>query len=132
MNISPLEPQDVYRKLALENGPMALIKKGHIPLVKPETQNDKELLQACKDFEAIFVNQLLQEMRKTVPKDGLIPTSQEEEIFTGMFDEEVSKQISQSGRMGLAEMMYEQLRDRSLDDKPGGLTPIADPRRDNK
>ena len=117
MEISSLNPQDVYRKLALENGPMALIKKGQIPLVKPETQNDKELLQACKDFEAIFVNQLLQEMRKTVPKDGLIPTSQEEEIFTGMFDEEVSKQISQTGRMGLAEMMYQQLRNHSLDDK---------------
>jgi len=118
MNINPLNPQDVYLKLALEKGPMALVKKGQVPLVKPETPDDKKLLQTCRDFESIFVNQLMKEMRKTVPKDGLIPTSEEEELFTGMFDEEVSKMISQSGRMGLAEMMFEQLRDKSQDHKP--------------
>ena len=117
MNISPLQPQDIYLKLALENGPMSLVKKGHIPLAQTKGQTDEELLKACRDFESIFINQLFKEMRKTIPKDGLIPTSQEEELFTGMFDEEVSKMISNSGRMGLADMLYQQLRDKSLENK---------------
>lgn len=117
MNISPLQSQDIYLKLALESKPLSLVKKGHIPLEKAGGQTDEELLKTCRDFESLFVNQMFKEMRKTIPKDGLIPTSQEQELFTGMFDEEVSKMISNSGRMGLAEMMFQQLRDKSSDNK---------------
>ena len=105
-------------RVALEKGPMALVKKGHIPLAEPESKTDEELMETCKQFESLFVNQLLKEMRKTVPKDGIIAQSQEEEMFTSMFDEEVSKQISNSGRMGLAEMLFDQLRNKSKDNKP--------------
>ena len=118
MNISALKPEDIFLKASLQKGPMAMVKKGPIPVFDTENKSDEELIETCKQFESLFVNQLLKEMRKTVPKDGIIPQSQEEEMFTAMFDEEVSKMISSSGRMGMAEMLFEQLRDKSKDNKP--------------
>ncbi len=117
MNISSLKPEDIFMRVALEKGPLKLEKQLPISLNKSNSQSDEELLEACRQFEAIFLNQLLKEMRKTVPKDGLIPQSYEQEIFTGMFDEEVAKNISKSNRMGMADMLFEQLRDHSKDDK---------------
>jgi len=118
MNISALKPEDIFLKTSLEKGPLAMVKKGHIPMIDIENKSDEELIETCRQFESLFVNQLLKEMRKTVPKDGIIPQSQEEEMFTGMFDEEVSKMIASSGRMGMAEMLFDQLRDKSKDNKP--------------
>lgn len=80
-----------------------------IPLLPPDGEDEGKLLEACRNFEAIFVQQLLKEMRKTVPKNGLMPESMESGIYTSMFDEEISKQVSQHGRLGLAEMMFKQL-----------------------
>ena len=67
------------------------------------------LEQACKDFEALFINQMMQEMRKTVPQDGLINGGQAEQIYTGMLDAELSRSISNQRSMGLSSMLYRQL-----------------------
>ncbi len=101
MDISPLNPAEKLFGLLQDNR--------QIPLVPVEGEDEEKLLDACRNFEAIFVRQMLKEMRKTVPKDGFIPESMESNVFTSMFDEEVSKQISLRGRMGLAEMMFQQL-----------------------
>lgn len=72
---------------------------------------DKQLRAACQDFEAIFINQLLTQMRASIPKGGLFPESQAEEIYRGMLDEEYSKVMSRSGSgLGLGEMLYRQLK----------------------
>ena len=104
-------PMDSFMKLRVQGI--------HIPLVKAEGMNDKELLKACQDFEAVFLHQMLKEMRKTVPKEGIIPESNEQDVFTTMFDEEVAKTMSKQGGFGLAEMLFEQLRDKSKDKKSG-------------
>lgn len=71
--------------------------------------DDKELEKACRDFESIFVNYLMQKMRETIPEDGLLDGGQAEKIYTGMLDTEVSKTISQQRGVGLAAMMYAQM-----------------------
>ena len=68
-----------------ENFIRFLMDKKPLPLVNPKTDDDKSLLKACQDFEAIFVQQLLKEMRKTVPKDGFIPESNEHEDSVRLF-----------------------------------------------
>lgn len=74
-----------------------------------ETRNDEELQKACRDFESIFVNYMMQQMRQTVNKSGLLGASRAEEIYTSMLDSEVSKQVSQEGGIGLAAMIYNQM-----------------------
>lgn len=78
---------------------------------------DKKLKESCRDFEAIFIYQLLSQMRSSIPKGGLFQESQAEKIYQSMLDEEYSKVISRSGdNLGLGEMLYRQLK-RDMDAK---------------
>ncbi|MEJ2158482.1 MAG: rod-binding protein, partial [Desulfobacteraceae bacterium] len=61
--------------------------------VDAQTEDDK-LLKACDDFEALFVKYMMQQMRETIPENGLFGQSQAEKIYTGMLDDEVAKSVS--------------------------------------
>ena len=69
----------------------------------------KALEKTCRDFESLFVNYLMQEMRKTIPEDSLFGGGQAEKIYSGMLDGEVSKTIAQQRGIGLAALLYNQL-----------------------
>lgn len=68
---------------------------------------EARLRAACKDFEAIFLNEMMKAMRATVPEGGLLPRKLSQQIFEGMFDEEVARRAS--GGFGMAELLYEEL-----------------------
>ncbi len=72
-------------------------------------QSSDELKKVCRDFESIFVNQLMQQMRRTIPKEGLLGGGKAEEIYTTMQDAEMAKNISQQRGIGLADVLYRQL-----------------------
>ncbi len=75
-----------------------------------ETVDKGEVLEACRAFESYFIQTIFREMRKTsLDNGGFIGKSNAENIFTDMLDEEVSKQASAAGGIGLADMMYKQL-----------------------
>jgi flagellar protein FlgJ len=79
-------------------------------LEEAKNSNDKEKLEAtCKQFESIYINILMQNMRKTVGDGGLIEKSHARKMFEGMLDEEISKEVSKGQGMGLAQIMYQQL-----------------------
>ena len=70
----------------------------------------EELRTATKEFEAIFLYQMISAMRKTIGDGGLIEKSNGEEIFEGMLDEEWSRKLAgRHGSRGLAEVLYQQL-----------------------
>ncbi|HHW68365.1 rod-binding protein [Defluviitalea raffinosedens] len=75
-----------------------------------EEKDDKALKKACQEFESYFINQLFKEMRRTIQPGGLIEKSQAEEIFQEMLDEEYAKNASQSNGIGLANVLYKQLK----------------------
>jgi len=78
--------------------------------VKPASgKDDLALKKACRDFESLLVAQMLKEMNKSVPKNDLFGSKEKEEIWQGMLDDEVAKQISKSGAMGLGDTIYVQL-----------------------
>jgi len=72
------------------------------------SKEDKELQEAAKQMEAMFIYQMYSQMRKTVDKGGLFEQSMGEEIFTGMLDYEISSKAAERGKLGLAEMIYQQ------------------------
>ena len=76
---------------------------------KDAKADDAKMKAACKDFEAVFMNYMLSQMRKTVPKNGLIPQSSAQDIMQSMLDTEMTKNMSQAGGIGLADMIYRQL-----------------------
>lgn len=72
-------------------------------------KQDKNLEKACKDFESLFLNQLLTAMRKTIPKNEG-ENNREKEMFESMMDSEMSKSWAQSDGVGLANVLYQQLK----------------------
>lgn len=75
--------------------------------LKPD---DKRLLDACQEFEAIFVKQMLTSMKKTVEKSGLIDGGMTEDIFEDWLYDEYAAQISKRGDLGLSQKMFHQLK----------------------
>lgn len=75
--------------------------------VKPP--ENKELKKVAKQFEAVFVNQMIGAMRKTVMPGGLIPESNAERVFKGMLDSENAERIADSEQLGLSQIVYEHL-----------------------
>ena len=74
-----------------------------------EAKDDAKLKKTCQDMEAMFLNMMMADMRKTVQKSKLVDDSKEE-IMTSMLDSEMTKNMAKAGGMGLADMMYRQLR----------------------
>lgn len=101
-----IAPNDIYIKGKYDEE----ILKKRIEAAKKD-QKDEKLMETCKEFEAIFINMMLKEMRKTVPDGGLIEKSTGTKIFEDMYYEEVAKNISdKDDGIGLAKMLYEQFK----------------------
>lgn len=82
--------------------------------VKPEDveaiKRDKDLRKACEGFEAMFLSMMYRQMRATVPKNELFGESNALKIFQDMRDDELMKNVAAGGGIGIADMMYKQLK----------------------
>lgn len=80
--------------------------------VDTKTATEEELLDACKEFEAYFVEQLYKGMEKTIMK------AEDEESSTSYMDyfgdmqiQEYAKLVTDQGDgIGLAQQLYEQMK----------------------
>lgn len=71
--------------------------------------NDKEKLkEVCTDFEAIFIEKLWGEMKKSVSKNGLFSDPINNQ-YMDLFDFEFSKKLAQGGGIGLSKFLYNNL-----------------------
>ncbi len=71
--------------------------------------DEKRLEKACQEFESIFIHQMMKTMRQTIPRTGFMTEGKERNIFQALFDEEISKNISKSGGLGLGKMLHRQM-----------------------
>lgn len=74
---------------------------------------DSELMDACRQFEAYFVEQMFKEMMKTIPSESEGAGSMnsmldyyKDQMIQGIAEETTK----QNGGLGLAQMLYEQMR----------------------
>lgn len=67
---------------------------------------NERLRAATRDFEAVFIQQMLSVMRETVPDGGLLDGGQSEEIFSSLLDEHLAGLSVGEGRGGLADALY--------------------------
>ena len=72
--------------------------------------DDTRLREASNEFEAIFIQQMLITMRKTTLESDFIKKSEGEKIFRSMLDEQYAVLSAKSGRLGLGEMIFQQLK----------------------
>ena len=88
-------------------------------LHKSKTLDKKALLKACQQFEALFIHQMMKDMRKTVQEGELLHGGNGEKIFMDMRDQAMSDELAEAGGLGLAKMIYRQLLD------PGDREPLG-------
>lgn len=74
-----------------------------------------KLKTACQEFEQLFLTQMLNQMRSSIPKGegGLFGGGQQEEMFNGMLDQERAKAWSQDGGVGLANLLFQQMKEQT-------------------
>lgn len=73
------------------------------------TATDEQLYEACKQFEAYFVEQVFKAMRATVPKSAA-STASALDMFEDNLYQEYAKQTAENGQLGLAQQLFEQMK----------------------
>ena len=80
-------------------------------LDKASASGDNEkIMEAAKTFESYFINMLFKQMRSTINySDGMFERSNAEVLFQEMLDEQYSEIATESGGIGLAKSIFEQM-----------------------
>ncbi len=113
-----LQAREVYERTRLQRDLAAARERARgggsdaisAPVVRrANIDRQSKLYQAAQDFEAIFVKQMLNAMRKTVDKSGFVEGGMAEEIFEDMLYDEYAKKMTRVAGFGLAEQIYLQL-----------------------
>lgn len=77
-------------------------------------QDDKALMEVCEQFESIFVKMMFDTMKaantEEDDEDAFIQKSFGRGIFEDMKDDEISKKVASAGGIGIAKVMYNQLK----------------------
>ena len=73
---------------------------------------DDELMDACKQFEAYFLEQMFKEMMKTIPESDSISgsTSSMVDYYKDMMVQNIAADSTEQNSLGLAQMLYEQMK----------------------
>jgi flagellar protein FlgJ len=72
-------------------------------------EKDENLYKACVEFESLFIKQMLDAMRQTVTKSGLIGGGMAEEIFEDFLYDEYAMKMAETAGFGLSDTLYNQL-----------------------
>lgn len=76
---------------------------------------DKQRLkQAAREFEALFLEQLMKDMRDATPKADLLGRGRDQELFQEMLDGEFVRLMTNSGGIGLADFLVRSLADKGI------------------
>ncbi len=72
--------------------------------------SDEELMDACKEFEAYFIEQVFKGMRDTViPAEEKTSMTMKDYFEDNMY-QEYAKNASDQGDYGIAQMLFEQMK----------------------
>lgn len=73
---------------------------------------DEELMDACKEFEVYFTEQVFKAMQKMVPKseESSAANSQLKDYYKEELIKEYANASAERGGLGIAQMMYEQMK----------------------
>lgn len=88
----------------------------HLPVSKQaaegpsQAKEEAKLKEACQQFEEMFLTQMMKQMRKSAPKGGLFKGGQAQKQFEGMLDQERAKAWASDGGVGMAQMLFEQMK----------------------
>ena len=94
-------PIDSNKELAMDVQGMAKLRN------LAQQNSPQALKESATQFEALFINMMLQSMRQATPQGGLFE-SHDKALYTSMYDQQLSQTLANRG-MGLADMLVGQL-----------------------
>jgi peptidoglycan hydrolase FlgJ len=110
------------------------VKAAELPLEKlaanKNVSEQDKIGEACKQFEAVLLRQILSEARKPMTNTTMNPNSTANSIYNDMIDHQLAKDMSQSGAVGLAKSLQSQLVHQVLrpaDAAKGVAAPVTTP-----
>lgn len=86
---------------------------------------DQELKRVSREFESIFISQLLKVMRETIEESGLTEGGFGKSIYTELFDQEISQTIARRGALGIADLLYKNLAGKETVTPPPDAQPAS-------
>jgi soluble lytic murein transglycosylase-like protein len=87
-----------------------------------ESGSKDKIKEAVAGFESLFINMMLQSMRKTVPEGSLFPETSANRIYTSMFDEKLADALAETNGLGLGPMIERALE--RLQKRSDGSMPV--------
>ncbi|MBN2536095.1 MAG: rod-binding protein [Spirochaetales bacterium] len=117
MNMNNLYATEMYRTTTILKTVHAGMNKSNFKKARwngvenrtKQIDKGSDLYKACQDFEAIFIKQMLNVMKKTINKSGLIDGGFAEEVFEDMLYDEYAKKMAENAGFGLSDSLYRQL-----------------------
>ena len=106
MDISPIDPRSTKAVRNIKND-----------ATDPKDKKLLALRKSCREFEAIYINELYKSMRKTVPESGLFKKDMANTLYQEMLDMEMAKQTASGDGIGIGKAMYEQIKTQHFPDK---------------
>lgn len=98
--------------------------RASLPLQNQQNSSDakqskelRSLRNSCREFEAIYINEMYKTMRKTVPDSGLFKKDMANTLYQEMLDMEMAKETAEGDGMGIGKAMYEQLKKQHFPEK---------------
>lgn len=73
-----------------------------------DESSDEELMDACKSFEAYFVQKMIEEAKKTLDNED--EKGEYTKMFADSMNEQLANTITESGQVGLAKQLYDNIK----------------------
>lgn len=77
----------------------------------------QSLRKSCREFEAIYIQEMYKAMRKTVPDSGLFEKDMASELYRETLDMEMAKATAAGKGTGIGEAMYQQMKGKMKQNK---------------
>lgn len=85
---------------------MAPTGSGLAAIPRSETE---ALRMVAKEFESIFIGELMKSMRNATFESGLFGQDRASKMYREMHDQALAHEMAMSGRFGIADMIYAEL-----------------------
>ncbi len=80
-----------------------------LPQISAAAKNKQQIAKAASEFEAVFLNDVMQKMFSGISTDGLFGGGNAESMFRSMLIEQYAKDLSARGGIGINSALQTQI-----------------------
>lgn len=105
---SILDVSSMYNQYSTEIGSVSANSTSSALNGLNEESTDEELMEACKSFEAYFVQKMIEAAKKTTENED--EQGEYTKYFSDTLNQSYAEIIADSGQMGLAQQLYDSVK----------------------